>query len=274
MDKTVKAQGQRGIQSIEVGFRLIRVLETATGKLPLKTLADLAEMPASNAHLYMVSFCRVGLAVQDPITLRYGLGPYAVQVGLSALRQLDVVDVARGPMENMQVEIPLAVYLSIWGNMGPTIILKLDGRFQSPMSVRVGYVSPLLSSATGAVYLTFMPEHEIEKVLAREIRELDDRKADVDEIRAQVKLHGIGVSIGRMNEGYAAVSAPVLNHDDRLVASITALGPHSLVDRSPDGPLAASLRAAAAEIASALGQQRVPTLAAGASDKIRGRPGG
>ena len=81
MDKTVKAQGQRGIQSIEVGFRLIRVLETATGKLPLKTLADLAEMPASNAHLYMVSFCRVGLAVQDPITLRYGLGPYAVQVG-------------------------------------------------------------------------------------------------------------------------------------------------------------------------------------------------
>ena len=103
-----------------------------------------------------------------------------MQVGLSALRQLDVVDVARGPMENMQVEIPLAVYLSIWGNMGPTIILKLDGRFQSPMSVRVGYVSPLLSSATGAVYLTFMPEHEIEKVLAREIRELGDREADVD----------------------------------------------------------------------------------------------
>jgi DNA-binding IclR family transcriptional regulator len=256
MDKPVKPRGQRGIQSIEVGFRLIHILETAPGKLPLKTLADLADMPASNAHLYMVSFCRLGLAVQDPVTLRYGLGPYAVQLGLSALRQLDVVDVARGVMEDMQVGIPLAVYLSIWGNMGPTIVLKLDGRFQSPMSVRVGYVSPLLSSATGAVYLTFMPDNEIQKVLAREVLELGDRKIDVDEIRAQVRLHGVGISIGRINEGYAAVSAPILNHDNRLAASITALGPHSLVDRSPDGALAASLRTTAAKIASALGQQR------------------
>src|ERR1700754_2999893 len=104
MDKSVKAQGQRGIQSIEVGFRLIRVLEAAAGKLPLKTLSDLAEMPASNAHLYMVSFCRVGLAVQDPITLRYGLGPYAVQVGLAGLRHLEVTDIARGFLEELQTE--------------------------------------------------------------------------------------------------------------------------------------------------------------------------
>jgi DNA-binding IclR family transcriptional regulator len=256
MDKPVKPRGQRGIQSIEVGFRLIDILETAPGKLPLKTLADFADMPASNAHLYMVSFCRLGLAVQDPVTLRYGLGPYAVQLGLSALRQLDVVDVARGLMEEMQAGIPLAVYLSIWGNMGPTIVLKLDGRFQSPMSVRVGYVSPLLASATGAVYLTFMPDNELQKVLTREIVELGERKIDVDEIRAQVRKYGVGISIGRINEGYAAVSAPILNHDNRLAASITALGPHSLVDRSPDGPLAASLRATAARIASALGQQR------------------
>jgi DNA-binding IclR family transcriptional regulator len=269
MDKPVKPGGQRGIQSIEVGFRLIRVLETAAGKLPLKTLADLASMPTSKAHLYMVSFCRLGLVVQDPITLRYGLGPYAVQVGLAALRQLDVIDVARGPMENMQAGIPLAVYLSIWGNMGPTIVLKLDGRFQSPMSVRVGYVSPLLSSATGAVYLTFMPEHEIQKVLAREVLELGDREVDVEEIREQVRLHGVGVSIGRMNEGYAAVSAPVLNHDNRLVASITALGPHSLVDRSPDGRLAASLRATASKIASALGQQRAQPIRTRVSDKTK-----
>lgn len=256
MDKPVKPHAQRGIQSIEVGFRLIRVLETATAKLSLKNLADLAEMSPSSAHLYMVSFCRLGLAAQDPITLRYGLGPYAVQLGLAGLRQLDVIDVARIPMEELQAEIPLAVYLSIWGNMGPTIVLKLDGKLQSPLSVRVGYVSPLLSTATGSIYLTFMPEREIQNVLARETALHGERPDEIAGIRASVKASGIGVSIGQVNEGYAAVSAPVMNYDNRLAGSVTVLGPHSLVDRSPDGSVASAVRATAAKIALALGQQR------------------
>jgi len=257
MDKSLKSRPQRGIQSVEVGFRLIRALEAAPGKLSLKALAESANMPTSSAHLYMVSFCRLGLAVQDPITLRYGIGAYAVQLGLTGLRQLEVSDVARGYLEDLQVKIPLAVYLSVWGNMGPTIVLKLDGRFQSPLSVRVGYVSPLLSSATGAVYLTYMPDYDLKQVLKRELSEHGRKKIDLEAIRKQVRDTGVGISIGQMNEGYAAVSAPVLNHDDRLAASITALGPHSLVDQSPDGSLARSLRRTAANIASALGQRKV-----------------
>jgi len=256
MDKPLKSHQQRGIQSVEVGFRLIRALENAPGKLSLKSLAEAADMPTSSAHLYMVSYCRLGLAVQDPITLRYGLGPYAVQLGLAGLRHLEVTDIARGFLEELQTEIPLAVYLSIWGNMGPTIVLKLDGSFQSPLSVRVGYVSPLLSTATGAVYLTYMPEHEIKRVLERELTERGGLDVDLETIRKRVREMGVGISIGQMNEGYAAVSAPVLNHDDRLAGSITALGPHSLVDRSPNGALTQSLRQTAARIASALGQRK------------------
>ena len=255
-DKPEKSRPQRGIQSVEVGFRLIRALETAPGKLSLKALAETADMPTSSAHLYMVSYCRLGLAVQDPITLRYGLGPYAVQLGLAGLRHLEVTDVARGHLEELQTRIPLAVYLSIWGNMGPTIILKLDGGLQSPLSVRVGYVSPLLSSATGAIYLTYMPDHETRRVLERELAERGNPKIDVEAIRRRVRETGIGVSVGQMNEGYAAVSVPVLNHEDRLAGSITALGPHSLVDQSPRGSLAKSLRATSAEIASALGRRK------------------
>lgn len=256
MGKPVEPREQRGIQSIEVGFRLIRVLEKASAKLPLKTLADLAGLPASNTHLYMVSFSRVGLVVQDPITLRYGLGPYAVQLGLAGLRQLDIIDVARGPMEELQTQNSLAVYLSIWGNLGPTIVLKLDGSLQSPLSVRVGYVSPLLSTATGSIYLTYMAEREIAEALALEISRSGGRPPqDIDSIRARVRTTGIGVSSSRVNEGFAAVSAPVLNQDNRLAGSITVLGPHSLVDMSPDGELAASMRQTAGKIAALLGQQ-------------------
>ncbi len=39
---TAAIRHQRRIQSIDVGFRLIRVLEAASGKLPLSRIAELA----------------------------------------------------------------------------------------------------------------------------------------------------------------------------------------------------------------------------------------
>ena len=117
---------RRRIQSIEVGFRLIRVLERAGGMLPLSTIAEKADMPSSEAHLYMVSFTELGLVVQDPATARYGLGPYALQLGAAALRQIQVADVARPTMSRLQEQTGLLVFLSIWGNRGPVIVSKVD----------------------------------------------------------------------------------------------------------------------------------------------------
>jgi DNA-binding IclR family transcriptional regulator len=101
-----------------------------------------------------------------------------------------------------------------------------------------------------------MPEREIAAALAREIEAQGGSLSDeIAKIQTRVRATGIGVSTGRVNEGYAAVSAPVLNHDDRLAGSITVLGPHSLVDQSPDGSMANAVRETAASIARALGQQ-------------------
>lgn len=68
-------RSQRSIQSIEVGFELVRALEVANTPLSLKDLAGTAGMPASKAHLYLVSFKRGGLVTQEPESGRYLLGP-------------------------------------------------------------------------------------------------------------------------------------------------------------------------------------------------------
>src|ERR1700761_745352 len=77
---------QRSIQSIEIGFRLIRALENAPGPLTLKELAMRAGMTPSKAHFYLVSFKRVGLVAQNADNGQYLLGRYALDLGLSALR--------------------------------------------------------------------------------------------------------------------------------------------------------------------------------------------
>lgn len=248
---------QRRIQSIEVGFRLIRVLEQAGTKLPLKDLAARASMVPSKAHLYIVSFVQLGLIVQDPLTTRYGLGPYAVHLGLAGIRQLDVVEVAREPMEELEERTGVAVYLSIWGNRGPTIVIKLDKALKAPISIRVGYVLPLMATATGRVFLAHLPKSETAPVLKYEGPIALDLRARAKKSIESVRRYGVAFSDGRHYQGLSALSAPVLDHAGSLAASITLLGFQQHMDLDPSGPMAKALRATAQAISASLGFKRM-----------------
>jgi DNA-binding IclR family transcriptional regulator len=262
-----KQREQRRIRSIEVGFRLIDALERAGRKLSLKDVAAMAGMAPSKAHLYMVSFLRLGLVIQDPATMRYGLGPYVVQLGLSAIRQLELADVAREPMELLRERTGLAVFLSIWGNRGPTIVLKLDGRWEIPMSIRQGYVLPILSSATGQVFMAFLPERDTTEAVAREAERVPELAARVRASLGQVRATGLAVSDSQLNQGFAAVSAAIVDHDGRLVAALTALGLSAAVDHDRAGATARAVAAAAGTISRALGG-----TAPGQTEQAAGRP--
>jgi DNA-binding IclR family transcriptional regulator len=244
---------QRRIRSIEVGFRLIDALERAGRKLSLKDVATLAGMAPSKAHLYMVSFLRLGLVVQDAATMRYGLGPYVVRLGLSAIRQLELVDLAREPMEAVREQTGLAAFLSIWGNRGPTIVLKLDGGWEIPLSIRQGYVLPLLSSATGQIFLAHQPERETAELRAREAAADPALAARVDAGLAEVRATGLAISDQRLNRGFAAVSAAIFDHDGQLAAALTLLGLRDAVDLDRSGAMARAVAAAAGAISRALG---------------------
>ena len=246
-------RGQRYIQSILVGFRLIRVLQENGTKMSLKRLAQLAGMSPSNAHLYLVSFGKLGLIVQDPITSYYGLGPYAIELGLEAIRQLDVADIARGRLEELSERLEQSVYLSVWANKGPTIILKFDARGGGyPLAIRIGYVLPLIGSATGQVFLAHLADREIEPMVALEIANAATRGKRIAEVRRAVLRHGVGISNSRLYEGFGAISAPIFDHENHIAAAITALGPSNSLKATPAGTTAKIIKDAAAQISQAL----------------------
>ena len=68
-------KAQRGIQSVEVGGRLLLALVHEGRPMALKDLAQAAGMAPAKAHPYLVSFGKLGLIAQDESSGRYGLGP-------------------------------------------------------------------------------------------------------------------------------------------------------------------------------------------------------
>jgi DNA-binding IclR family transcriptional regulator len=230
-------QSRRRVQSIEVGFRVLRVLRMAEGALPLREIAARASMPPSKVHLYLVSFVRENMAYQDLATGHYGLGSFAIQLGLAAIRQLDVVSVASDMLTELRDKTDCAIYLSLWGDRGPCIVAKADGTLQGAFSVRLGYILPLTTTATGLTFLAHLPAYETEKALkaqeaydaARNARALSEK--DVAERVEKVLKDGYASTAGMLHRNFAGIAAPIFDYSNRIAATVTLLGPTDYVTK-------------------------------------------
>jgi len=56
---------RRGIQSVEIAFRILSVMQTSQQAMALKDIAPLAGLTTSAANNYLVSLVRIGLAAAD-----------------------------------------------------------------------------------------------------------------------------------------------------------------------------------------------------------------
>ncbi|MBO9112631.1 MULTISPECIES: helix-turn-helix domain-containing protein [Rhizobium/Agrobacterium group] len=69
----------RGVQSIEMGAKLLNVLVDEEEPMMLKVLARLAGIAPAQAHAYLVSYRKLGLIEQEEPAGRYRLGPFALE---------------------------------------------------------------------------------------------------------------------------------------------------------------------------------------------------
>jgi DNA-binding IclR family transcriptional regulator len=255
------ADSRQGIQSIEVGVPLLRVLADHGAPMMLRDLAREAGMPAAKAHRYLVSFVRTGLVTQDALSGRYDLGHFALDLGLASLARLDAVRVATPVLEALGDEIGETVALAVWGNMGPTIVRWVDSKRPVTVNLRTGAVMPLLHSAIGLCFASFLDspilQRKVEEELQINARGEDTRapitRAQLDALTADAREHGMSRVVGSVIPGINAFCAPVFNHDGKMALAITGLGPAGLLPPNWNGPIPKAIRAAAQSISRQLG---------------------
>lgn len=255
--------GQRAVQSIEVGGRLLLVLSAHHEPMALKALAAEAGLPSSRAHPYLVSFGKLGLVEQDRSTGKYALGPAALQMGLTCLHQMEPMRVAEPIAQELAASTGYAVALALWGNLGPTIVKMIEARQPLLVAMRVGTVMSVLHTATGRAFASSLPIPTIEHALGEPLGDAPAaprtltpaERAIVEQSRAEVERHGVVRAEGRPIPSVSAFSAPAFDHQGRPALVITALGHQDSFPTAWNSPAARAVRNAAAAISLGLGWQ-------------------
>ncbi|WP_434108244.1 IclR family transcriptional regulator [Paraburkholderia caffeinilytica] len=255
-----------GIQSIEVGFRLLEVLTHEPRAMMLRDLAQRAGMSPAKAHRYLVSFLRLGVVAQDPLSGRYELGGFALQLGLARLARVDGVKLARIALAELRDRLDLTVGIAVWGNQGPTMVHWMESSHPAKASLKLGDVMPLLSSATGLLFAAYLPSSKTAAMLERELA--DSRRSshmggprtreEMERVLAEVRQHEAARVEGMLLPTIHAFCMPVFDSTGDLALGLIALGHEGAFDIRWGGEIDTALRECAQKLSYELGYSAAP----------------
>jgi DNA-binding IclR family transcriptional regulator len=247
------ARTSRGIQSVEVGGQLLTALARSRRRMALKDLARDADMTPAKAHPYLVSFGKLGLIEQDPVSGHYGLGQLAVQLGLISLQQVDPVRLAIAELPALALAMGCTVSAAVWGGAGPIIVRVEEGPRAVNVTMRHGIPASLRHTGTGKVFAAYLPAAQVQAALVAQGE--PDAWADpaFQAELARIRDTGLSQVNQELMAGISAMAVPVFDGFGRLALAIAVMGPSAQVDLHPDGSQVRALKALGHSLSARLG---------------------
>jgi DNA-binding IclR family transcriptional regulator len=250
-----------GIQSIENGTPVLRALVQAKGPMSLTAIATATGMAPGKAHKYLASYIRAGLVAQSEAGGRYDLGPFALELGVAAMRRIDVMEIAQPAMDDLRNLLSHTVSLALWANHGPTIMRIAETPDIMSLTVRFGTVMPLLTSSFGRIFAAYLDRRITQNMIQAELADPKGVAAqaglktftDVETMLARFRARRMSVAENLSTPGRAALAAPIFDHNNRIVAAVAVVGVQGRLELDADSRPARELAATARKLSQRLG---------------------
>lgn len=225
--------GSSSGQTIAAVDRAIDVLDLfAESQEPTLGVTEIAQqLGISKAVVFRIlsSFRAKGFVEMDERTHRYALGPKVLQLGLSHLARFDVRQKAHDVLEALSRETDETATLSVLAGDQRVYIDQVTPARDVRMVVELGRPQVLHAGASSKALLAFLPSEvqaeylrgKLQRLTKTTITNAGALRKELDAIRTR----GYAVSFGERLEGAGSVAAPVLGHDDQVVAVISVSGP-------------------------------------------------
>jgi DNA-binding IclR family transcriptional regulator len=244
--------------SIEKAIDILFCFDAAQPQLRLTDICAKLGLHKSTAYRLLSLLKKRGLIVSCPNSQLYSLGPGLVDLAWVVLRQQDLRSVCRPYLERLRQATNETVNLNTRSGDQRVCIEELESGHHIKYSQTVGLTAPLHVGAPGKALLAFLPQTELQSLLA----ELPlsaitpSTLTDPERLRTElavVQTRGFAISIGERSPGASAAAAPVWDWSGRPVAAVSVLGPAQRLTYEKLQALGPLVRQVAQEMSAALG---------------------
>lgn len=244
------------IESVDNALRLLLMFR----ERPLLRVAEASRtlgVAPSTAHRLLAMLQYHGFVVQDPRTKAYRAGTALTDIGLAAVRDIDVRAVARPVLESLARELGETVHLGTLDRAEVVFVDSIEGTQVVRVGSRLGVRLPAHLTSMGKAILAHLPEERLKALYPTEIlpgrtaHSTVRRKALMRDLR-RIAEQGYAVNDRESEEEVCAVGAAVLTSAGTVTSAISVSIPHSRFDDHLVERVVPALRAAAAKISEQL----------------------
>jgi DNA-binding IclR family transcriptional regulator len=245
------------IASVDNALRLLMLFRDQ----PRVRLSDASEhlgVALSTAHRLLAMLAYHGFVRQEPDSRTYLAGPALVEIGLAAVRQLDIRAHARPVLESLAAASGETVHLVVLEGSDVRYLDAVESPRALRVSARTGSALPAHCTASGKALLAGWPDAEVAALFPGEAplpaltdRSITRRSGLLAELR-EVRERGFAVNREESEEGVASVAVPVPGPRQAPVAALAVSAPVSRMTAETAAAVGSRLREEAARLADQL----------------------
>ncbi|GAA5234534.1 IclR family transcriptional regulator [Verticiella sediminum] len=248
-----------GIQSLEIGMKVLTTLASFSSAATLTELAEAADMDLSTCRRYLVSLLNTGMVRQEEQSGKYDLGEHLYLLGLRTLARGHIVRASIDRALALNRELDLTVIVSVWGDLGPTVVAWFDRSSKLICNSYIGSVYPMLSTATGRVFLAYPPDGQAMERAAAELGVVGSAALSasqhkrIDALVGSVREQGMGSTDGDVIPGLSALAVPAFDCQGRPGTVIGIIAESDALKGAAGQRVSKALRQAGSDVSSSHG---------------------
>lgn len=239
-------------------FRILDILAQEKSGLGVTALTAKLGLNKSTTHRLIMVLESNRYVEKNGDTGRYQLGSRILELGLSALSQLDIYEVARPHLRRLVAESGETAHIGILRGGEVMSIVNVPSSQALHAPSEVGTRHHAHCSALGKAILAFRPAEDLEWFLKEAPlpgftrNTITTKPMLVKEIET-VRQSGYAVDDEERENGLRCLGAPVRDSSGEVVAAVAIAGPVFRITRDRIDQLSAMLMATAQDISVAMG---------------------
>jgi len=212
--------------------RAMRILSSFDGEYAERGVSEIAQatgLHKATAHRIMMTLLNCGFLERTADGEKFRLGLRLVELGLGALRDLDLRRAAFPYMQQLVERFDETCDLGIFDRGRVLYVEVVHSEHSLAITTRVGRRLPVHCTASGRVLLAFLPPEVVEPILSAPLLVCTEKTitspAQLREELEATRQRGYGLDDEEFEVGIRAVSVPIWDIDGNVIAALSMPGP-------------------------------------------------
>jgi DNA-binding IclR family transcriptional regulator len=206
-------------------LKVLELLAEEPFEISFTELAARLNVPKASAHRLCTTLIEAKLIAQDSTTRRYMLSSHALWIGSGYLRHSAIYRAAFFPMQELARQLPGTVQLGVLDQDYMLFIHSVGYSGAPDAFADVGLRRPLNATASGKIFLAWMPPEEVDRIMSKCTRKYTSSTitspARMKQEIAMVKKMRYARNVEELLPGYWVLAAGVVGRDGQPVAAIS-----------------------------------------------------